>query len=120
MKKEKIEEDKKRTMQQNNALHLWYEQVAKTLNENCHFMQEVLNKAKIDLKWGKESVKYSLWLPVMIARYHKEHTAQLDRNQINDIVDSLNKFFGEKFGIHIPFPSDEELMLAEKKIANRK
>lgn len=105
----------KRTIQQNRALHKWFEDVAKELNENAHFMQEVLSKAKVDLKWSKDSVKYSLWFPVMFAMYHKKHTAQLEKNQIDDIFDSLSKFFGETFGIHIPFPSLDKIMEEEEK-----
>ena len=37
----------------------------------------------------------------------------MDSQQVDEVYDALNKFFGIVFDIHFPFPSKEESILQE-------
>ena len=101
--------EKKRTIQQNKALHLYFEMVAEALNEAGLDMKKVL-KPEIDIDWTKSSIKEYLWRPVQELRVGKKSTTQMNTKDIDGIYDVLNRFLSEKFGLHIPFPSIEELL----------
>lgn len=98
----------KRTSKQSNSVHLFCDLVAKAFNEAGYTVQLVL-KEKIDLDWNKDMVKELLWRPAQKAITGKESTTDLDKvSEIDTIYEHLNRHFGEKFGIHIPFPKDED------------
>lgn len=95
-----------RTMNQNRALHLWAEMLAAELNGAGLDMKAVL-KPTVDIPWSKDTVKEYLIKPVMKAQVLKEHTADLDRAELTELVETLNRHLGEKFSIHVPFPTHE-------------
>lgn len=103
------EKKSKRTMFQNNALHLWYELVAQELNNAGYTVQLVL-KEKIDIDWDKDKFKTLLWHPAQEAILNKKSTTELRKTEdIDKVYEHLNRHLGEKFGVHIPFPNDENL-----------
>jgi len=106
-------EEKKRTEAQNRSLHLWYEQLAKLLNENGITMTTVLQKFILDTPATKYTVKELLWRPLQQALVGKYSTKELLKQQeIDQIYDSLVKFFGEQMELEIPpFPSYENKFL---------
>lgn len=97
----------RRTDTQNNALHLGFDFIAKTLNEKGLDMKAVL-KEDVDIPWDTYSVKEYLFKPIMKAMFRKESTTELDKaSEINEVWDVLMKLLGEKFEIeYIPFPSE--------------
>lgn len=53
-------------------------------------------------------VKECVWRPIQKAMFGIESTKELSKNkQIDMIADVINKHFGEKFGIYVPFPNKE-------------
>ena len=98
---EKIE--KKRSIKQNAALHLWFQQLADTLNQDGFDMRAVI-KPEIDIMWTDYCVKEYLWRPVQIALCGKKSTTRLNTEMINKIYDVINKAIGERVDIHVPFP----------------
>jgi len=105
--------NKKRTLKQSDSLHLWYKLVAKSLNEAGYTVQLVL-KEKVDLDWTKDMVKELLWRPAQVAILNKESTTELNKIEEIDIVyEHLNRHLGEKFGVHVPFPTEEDRPLPE-------
>lgn len=96
----------RRTDSQNNALHLGFDFIARTLNESGHDMRQVL-KEDVDIPWDVDSVKHYLFKPIMKAMFRKESTTELDKvSEINEVWDVLMKLLGEKFEVeYIPFPS---------------
>jgi len=100
---------KQRSDKQNRALHLWYGQLAKAMNENGFDMRAVI-KEDIDLTWSSYSVKESLWRPVQKQLFGKKSTKSLTTEDINAIYDIINKVVGERTGLHVPFPSIETLL----------
>ena len=101
--------DKKRTNQQNKALHLWFKQLSDTLNNDGFDMRAVISPG-IDILWSPYTVKEHLFRPVMKAYLDKKSTTELTTDEIDKIFDMVNKAIGERTGIHIKFPSIETLM----------
>lgn len=101
-----IKEYPQRTIQQNKALHVLFKLLADTLNDNGLDMRKTL-KPSVEIPWSALGVKEYLWRPIQQAQVAKTSTTKLTTKEIDEIFDTLNKHLGEKFGIHIPFPSIE-------------
>lgn len=96
-----------RTEQQNKSLHLYCEMLAKELNDAGISIQLFL-KETVELEFTKDSVKELIWRPVQKALTGKDSTTKLDKvSDIGTIYEHLNRHVGEKFHIHIPWPSEE-------------
>ncbi len=102
-------EEKQRTDLQNRSLHLYFTQLAEELNNNNLDMRTVL-KPDIEIPWSATSVKNFLWRPIMKIQTSKESTTELTTKEIDEIFDVINKHIGEKFGIHVEWPSSEALI----------
>lgn len=101
--------EKKRTLTQNKALHLYFRLLAEELNKAGLDMKKVLNPG-VEIPWNEKSVKEFLWRPIQDASVQKESTTQIETKEIDKVYDILNRHIGEKFGVHVPFPSEEELI----------
>lgn len=104
--------DQQRTSQQNKALHVFFHNVAEKLNDAGLDMRTVL-KPHVEIPWNKETVKEFLWRPIQELQLRKQSTTELTTKDIDAIYETLNRFLA-KHGIHEPFPSFEELSLAEE------
>lgn len=103
---------KKRTITQNSALHLYFQQLADALTSAGLDMRVVL-KPDIDIRWTKESVKEYLWKPVMETMFGNKSTTEMTTTDIDAIFEIITKHLGEKFGEfvgYLPFPSVETMM----------
>lgn len=98
----------KRTPVQSNALHVYYRLVAEELNNAGYNVQLVL-KEKMDIDWDERLVKELLWRNAQKAMTDKESTTELNKTEeIDRIYEHLNRHLSEKFGVHVPFPSDPD------------
>lgn len=97
----------KRTLQQNKALHKFFELLANDLNSAGLDMKRTL-KESIDIPWTPTTVKDWLWRPIQEAMLNIESTSELDKKQINEIYQVLTKHLSERFSLeatvfpHIP------------------
>ena len=91
-----------RTLQQNKALHKYFSLVAEALNDRQLTVKTII---KADIEWNPISVKSLLWAPIQEAVLQKKSTTELKRKEIDDVYDTINRALGEKFGIHVPFPT---------------
>lgn len=98
----------KRTSLQNRALHLYFTQLAKTLNDAGLDMKKVL-KPEIDIPWNGETIKEYIWRPVQKAQLNKASTTELTTKEIDEVFDTINRHLA-KFGVHKAFPSIEAIM----------
>ena len=96
--------EEQRTIQQNKALHKFFELLADELNGAGLDMRKTL-KPEIDIPWNKETVKEYLWRPIQDLQLRKASTKELNTKEIDKIYDTLNRFLGEKLKIHVAFPS---------------
>jgi len=98
-------EKEQRTSKQNNALHLYLAQLSKALNDAGLDMKAVL-KPEVEIPWTPENVKNHLWRPVQRIYLNKESTTELTTDEISKVYDVINRHLA-KFGISVPFPSEE-------------
>ena len=101
-----------RTLQQNKAIHVLFNLLAETLNENGLDMRKTL-KPEIDIPWSPQSVKEFLWRPIMQAQLSKKSTTEMTTIELDQVFETINKHIGQKFHIHIPFPSIEDVLLRQ-------
>ena len=102
-----------RTDQQNKALHLYFRWLAEALADKHYDFRDL----KIEIQPTEYLVKNLMWKPVEQALYGKKSTKALEISEVSVIYDHLNKALSEKFGIYVPFPSQEDLdnAMREKK-----
>lgn len=97
---------KKRSVLQNRSLHLYFTQLAQTLNDNDLTVQLVLEQA-IERHWCMETVKAQLWQPLQNSLYGDIKTSNMDTKAYSKVDFYLSHFLSTKFGISVPFPSKE-------------
>lgn len=102
----------KRTNQQNKALHVLFALLANTLNDNGLDMRKTL-KPGVEIPWSGPAVKEYLWRPIQNAQLSKLSTTQLTTVEIDQVFDTINRHLGDKFGLHVPFPSIEDIILQQ-------
>ena len=102
--------EKQRTLRQNKALHLYFTLLALELNKAGLDMKKVL-KPEIDIPWTTESIKEHIWRPIQKAMTIKKSTTELERGEVTKIYETINRFMGEKHGVSVTFPSEEEISL---------
>ena len=101
---------KQRTLTQNRALHLLFTFWADELNGAGYDMRKTL-KPGIDIPWNGKTVKEFLWRPIMTTQLGKKSTTELTTKEIDEVFDTINRHLGERFGLHVAFPSIDTLML---------
>ena len=97
---------KQRTIQQNKSLHLFCDMLAQAFNDAGLDVQKTL-RHDIEIPWNGTLVKELIWRPVQEAMTDKHSTTELDRIEPSQIYEVLSRHLGEKFGLHVPFPSEE-------------
>jgi hypothetical protein len=100
--------EKQRTIQQNKALHKFFELLSDECNDQGITIQKLLQN-EIDTMVTPILVKEAIWRPIQKVMFGKDSTTELTTKEIDQIFDVLNKHLGE-WGIHIDFPSFENLM----------
>ncbi len=96
---------KKRTSQQNNALHKGCQEIADTLIENGVSLRVLLEN--LDIRPSMESIK-AIYRDIARAKFEVTSTADLDTSQINKVWEDLAKAVSQTTGVYIPFPSVEQ------------
>jgi len=104
--------NRQRTLTQNAALHKWCELMATALNDAGLDMRIVLAH-HAEIPWSGREVKERLWRPVQESVIGKTSTTEADRNEYTDVFEVLNRHFGERFGVHVPWPRKEAMQLSE-------
>lgn len=101
-----MNEEEKRTKQQNRALHLNFELIAEALNDAGYDVSTVLEKKPMPVPWSKELVKEQLWKPAQEAYLGKESTTDLNTDEVDDVDKIVKRFLAEEFGLQAGgFPS---------------
>ena len=105
-------ERKQRTLKQNAAAHVYFAQLADTLNDHGLYMQKVLAKRK-DIIWTETSVKECLFKGLAKAMYNVDSTTQLDTKQFTKVADYLGDLLARDYGLETRFPSLDELIVMQ-------
>jgi len=99
-----------RSSKQNRALHKLFTIMSEQLNEmGLEFNYDGVTGKKLSTRYTPDVVKNYFWRPIQMALFDIESTKHINTIQINEIVDVISKFFGER-GVVIEFPSVEMLM----------
>ena len=102
----------RRTESQNNALHLWFTQLAEELNDK-HFSVKAILKEGVEVDWSPVLVKEIMFKPLQKAIYGKGSTTELDKlEEIDKITDTINRLIVERTKgecSYVPFPCLEGL-----------
>jgi hypothetical protein len=97
-----------RTLNQNNALHLLFTQLADEMREKGIDMRTFI---QVPISFTPYSIKEFLWKPLQKVLLGKKSTTQLDKTEdINLVYDELNRILIERTKGEIslpPFPSLE-------------
>ena len=100
---------KKRSSQENRALHVLFQNIAYELNRlGLEFTFRGIKGMEIETTYTPEIVKEFIWKPLQNALLSKSSTTELTHSDIQMIFDILCKWFAEN-GIEIVFPSIESL-----------
>ena len=96
---------RKRSNQQNRALHLLFDMVSKELNDlGIPFVYYGLKGIELETEWTGLLFKEFTWKPIQKAMFDIESTTKVNTQQIDKIFQSINKFFAER-GIEVTFPN---------------
>jgi hypothetical protein len=105
------EKEGTKTRQQEESYHLWLDLVAKELDKEGHTIQNVVAAIQhAEIRPTGKNLKEVMWRPYMIAALGKETGKRLNKDEVDRIYEGLNKFLGDHFHIHVPFPSGEPLI----------
>ena len=94
-----------RTVKQNSAMHKYFDLVSRELNEIGLTVSKTI---KVDTIWSPASVKEVLWKPIQQAVLKKKSTTELTKDELDKVYDVINMALGQRFGVHIPFPTIEK------------
>lgn len=108
----------RRTIQQNKALHLFFDQLAEKLNDSGYDMRKVL-KEGVEIPWNRQSVKEHLWRPIQQAVTGESSTTKPASSEYTKIYEVLSRHLSQKLGVYVEWPSEESLIrkAREKDIA---
>lgn len=98
---------RKRTTLQNRSLHLYFTLLAKELNQAGLDIAVVLEKTA-DVTWTPILIKEILWRGLQKSATLKESTTELTTVEVQEVYEILNRFLGEKWGVHVPWPNETQ------------
>jgi hypothetical protein len=92
-----------RTERQNNAMHLWFREMAEKLNDAGYSNAHPFND-QVEIPFTEGLVKEMLYKPIIKAMYQKTSTTKLTGRELSEAAEVLVRWLSEKKGIYVPFP----------------
>lgn len=99
---------KQRTGQQNNAMHKYFELLSEALNDAGYNVMQTM-KHDAEIPWNARLVKELIWRPVQIAAHDIESTAKLNKLQVSDVYETVNRHLADKVGVSVAFPCESDM-----------
>tara|TARA_R110000850_G_C9829608_1_gene453214 strand:- start:410 stop:754 length:345 start_codon:yes stop_codon:yes gene_type:complete len=101
-----------RSTQINKAMHVLFDNISTELLAKGVERKTIINDLEgyscpIDAAFIKE-----VWRSIMFTMTGKTSTTQMTNQECTKCYDVLNKFLGEEYAVHLPWPSVEEMMLS--------
>ena len=97
-----------RTYKQNRSLHLYCRQLANALNHSGQYMGILTTDLNaLDIEWTSSSIRKFMFNRIALAMYQKT-SSQLDTKEIQKVYDVLNMNTGEKLGVSLDWPHEED------------
>ncbi len=103
------EQNKQRTLTQNNSIHLYCKMIAEVFNDFgiTHKFKGVASGKDLEVRFTMTLVKEVIWRPIQMSLFGKKSTTKLTTKEVSEIAQPLEKFIAENFAIDLPFPSKE-------------
>jgi hypothetical protein len=95
--------DTTRSDRQNNAMHLWFRQIATELNDAGYWVRHPFSD-KLEIPFTEILVKETLYKPILKAMYGKNSTAKLTPKELSEAAEVLIRWLSEHKKVYIPFP----------------
>lgn len=70
-----------------------------------------MHTASADVPWTKDSIRTVILHGFMKKMFDITSTTKLETKQVSELYESINLWTSERFGISIPFPSNEPPMI---------
>lgn len=101
-----------RTNRQSRALHKLFDEIANEMLAQGIERKTVVEdldtySCPIDGAFMKE-----VWRAIQFTQTGKHSTTELTTDEVNKVYETFNRFLSDNYGVHVPFPSIEELTLA--------
>ena len=103
-----INTGKQRTRTQNASMHLYWDLMAKNLNDGGFTVAQVLSKP-LEISWTKELFGEIVWRSIQSAILGKRSTKKLERQECSQIFDEVNRAMIERTGVSAQWPSKETM-----------
>lgn len=103
-------DEKQRTLLQNRSMHKYFTLVAEKLNE-AGLERKITITMGADVPWSPETIKEVIWRSLQYGQTGKHSTTELTTKEYGEVWETMNRFMGENFNIHVPIPSLEEQLL---------
>lgn len=101
-----MKRDNTRTIQQNKRLHQWMRELACEFNNRGLYVQKVL-KPTWEIEWTEELVKDNIVRPIAETVAQTEHTHELNKLQLQQVIDIIDKNLLQKFDVDLPFSAED-------------
>lgn len=95
--------DTTRSDRQNNAMHLWFRQIAEELNDAGCWVRHPFSD-NFEIPFTEVLVKEMLYKPIIKAMHGKNSTAKLTPAQLSEAAEVLTKWLSENKQVYVPFP----------------
>jgi uncharacterized protein YwqG len=117
---EKQNKDQKRTPAQNRSGHLYFTEIADTLNNAGYDQRLVLTLTAYEVPNTMESVK-AIFRSFGEAMFGKKSTADLTTKEFSEVAEVLNRELSEKLSVELPdYPSMESLFMKRAGLSKKK
>jgi|TARA_R100000455_G_C6247526_1_gene104920 hypothetical protein len=95
--------DTTRSDRQNNAMHLWFRQIAIELNDAGYWVRHPFSD-NFEIPFTEVLVKEMLYKPTAKAMFDKDTTTKLTPAELSEASEVLVRWLSEHKGIYVPFP----------------
>jgi hypothetical protein len=95
--------DATRSDRQNNAMHLWFRQIAIELNDAGYWVRHPFSD-NFEIPFTEVLVKEMLYKPTVKAMFDKETTTRLTPAELSEASEVLVRWLSENKQIYVPFP----------------
>ena len=95
--------DATRSDRQNNAMHLWFRQIAEQLNDAGYWVRHPFSDS-FEIPFTEVLVKEMLYKPTVKAMFNKGTTTKLTPSELSEAAEVLVRWLSEHKGVYVPFP----------------
>jgi len=104
----------KSSKKQFDSVHLYLDIVAKVLADEGHTMQDVVKAIRTaEILPTKNALKEVVWKPLLLIIAGINSTTKQTSDNTQQVYEAMNKWLGQEFQIHVPFPSQQSKSLEQ-------